>query len=173
MAASLSTVLTKESQKLLEDLLKYSLSAMFQISGSNARVGHRNRLNIFDVIKLASLLQISTSELKKYLQWSKTRSGLEFLENVFQTDVSCYKKEFKADLVFGVDVNETKKPGFDYFPPMPSSFTFKFTPVYGKREEEAVTILKRKTEEKLKVENNLFLAMRAKGSTTVANYDEI
>ena len=150
---------------------------MYLISGSNARVGHRNRLNIFDVVKLASVFRISLADLKAYARWSSTTKGHQFNQHIFNSpsnlDFSGYPSECKADLIFSVDVNETKKAGYEYLPPLPSAYTFKFTPIYGKREEEALTVLKRRTEEKIKVENNLFSSIQSKKSEICANYDEI
>lgn len=180
---------------IFNELLNHTLNSIYQISGTNARVGHRNRLNIFDVVKVAGALRMGAGELKAYLKWSRSESGKEFGENIFggskglsgfkdqgSKDQSGFKGQSSKDhqpstsineLVFSLDVNEVKRPGYDYLPPLPSAFTFKSTPIYGKREEEALAVLKRMTREKLQVENNLFEGIKGKITERVINYDDI
>lgn len=169
--------MTHNIETFFLELLNYCLNFMYQISGSNARVGHRNRLNIFDVVKLAGVLQISPAELKAFLKWSQSPEGRRFNQTIFRGSTrtkECYAvSPCKPELVFSLDVNEAKRPGFDYFPPLPSAFTFKSTPIYGKREEEALTILKRRTQEKLKVESNLYEGIKGKRLERIINYDDI
>lgn len=158
------------------ELLNYTLNSIYQISGSNARVGHRNRLNIFDVIKVAGVLRIGSGELMAYLKWCRSEVGQNFCKKIFRGESVrefTMTKPSKTELVFSLDVNEAKRPGYDYFPPLPSAFTFKSTPIYGKREEDALTVLKRKTREKLEVENNLFEGMKGKNIERIINYDDI
>ena len=116
-----------ENEKMFNELLSHVLNFIFRISSSNAKIGHRNRLNVFDVIKVTRNLNFSHNELREYLKWIKLNS--EFVKEIFPFEFSGYLKNQTLDLSFGIDVNETKKTGFDYFPPTPSSFTFKFTSV--------------------------------------------
>ena len=114
-----------------DDLLNYISSFILHYLSNSARVGHRNRLNIFDVVKVMNALNITPSDLKNYIKWSNCKEATTLLNGLFPSmpfeDIS--SRECKLDLTFGVDVNESKRPGFEYFPPTPSSFTFKFTPV--------------------------------------------
>lgn len=122
------TSLEKDSQKMFHELLRYILNYIFQISTSSARIGHRNRLNVFDVIKLVRSLHISHNELKEYMNWLQREH--EFMSEFFPLKFPAHSLNHQLDLTFGIDVNEIKKPGFDFFPPTPSSFTYKFTSVY-------------------------------------------
>ena len=113
-----------------EELLNYISNIILQYLSNSARVGHRNRLNIFDIVKVMNTLNITPIDLKKYIKWSNSEEAATFLSEIFPKsfkDIS--PKDCKLELTFGVDVNETKRPGFEYFPPTPSAFTFKFTPV--------------------------------------------
>ena len=121
------TRLEMDGQKMFHELLRYILNYIFQISALNARVGQRNRLNVFDVIKLVRLLHISPNELRGYMNWLQRES--EFIKELFPLEFSAYDSNNQLDLSFGTDVNEIKKPGFDFLPPKSSSFTYKFTSV--------------------------------------------
>ena len=112
---------------MINELLSHVLNFIFKISSSNARVGHRNRLNVFDVIKLIRNLNISHYELREYLKWLKMNP--EFIKELFPFEFIDHSTNNELDLSFGIDVNEIKKPGFDFLPPTPSSFTYKFTSV--------------------------------------------
>jgi len=112
---------------MINELLSHVLNFIFKISSSNARVGHRNRLNVFDVIKLVRNLNISHYELREYLKWLKMKP--EIIKELFPVEFIGYTTNHELDLIFGFDVNEIKKPGFDFLPPIPSSFTYKFTSV--------------------------------------------
>lgn len=124
---------SEDSQMPFEGLLKYTINFLFHKLISNSRVGHRNRLNIFDVVKVINSLSISHNELRIYLKWLRQNAeACGLIYSIFPKNQIEYFNNCKMDLTFCVDVNETKKPGFDYFPPIPSSFTFKFTPVTQK-----------------------------------------
>lgn len=112
---------------MVNELVRHVLNFIFQISSSNVKVGHRNRLNVFDVVKLIRNLNISHYELKEYLKWLNLKP--EFLKELFSFELISCSKDHELDLSFGIDVNDIKKPGFDFFPPNPSSFTYKFTSV--------------------------------------------
>lgn len=118
------------SHNIFDELLKYTINFIFQILASNSRVGHRNRINIFDVVKMICSLNISHSELRSYLNWLRLKNdSSDFSHFIFAKKHILASKNCKIDLAFCVDVNEAKKPGFDFLPPTPSSFTFKSTPV--------------------------------------------
>jgi hypothetical protein len=114
-------------QKIINELLRHVLNFIFQISSSNAKVGHRNRLNVFDVIKLIRNLNISHYELREYLKWLKLKP--EFVQKIFPFEFIGFSKNHELNLSFGIEFNEIKKPGFDFLPPGPSAFTYKFTSV--------------------------------------------
>lgn len=116
-----------EGQKIINELVRHVLNLIFQISSSNAKVGHRNRLNIFDVVKLIRNLNISHYELREYLKWLNLKP--EFLKELFPFELISCSKDHELDLSFGIDVNDIKKPGYYFLPPTPSSFTYKFTSV--------------------------------------------
>jgi hypothetical protein len=115
------------NQKIINELLRHVLNFIFQISSSNAKVGHRNRLNVFDVIKLIRNLNISHYELREYLKWLKLKP--EFVQEIFPFEFIGFSKNHELNLSFGIDINEIKKAGFDFFPPTSSAFTYKFTSV--------------------------------------------
>lgn len=113
---------------MINEVLSHILNFIFKISSSNARIGHRNRLNVFDVIKIIRNLNISHYELREYLKWLKMKP--EFIKELFPFEfIGLSTNHHQLDLSFGIDVNEIKKPGFDFLPPTPSSFTYKFTSV--------------------------------------------
>ena len=119
-----------EAQKLFSIILKYTMNHIFSTSSHNARVGHRNRLNIFDIVKLFRIFRITLNELRSYHLWIKSQTRPTLIDEIIpKYHDSKWSKECEMDLSFGIDVNETKRPGFDFLPPLPSTFTFKFTPV--------------------------------------------
>jgi hypothetical protein len=120
---------TTESQKAYFSLVKYVLNSIFHFTSLNARVGHRNRINIFDLIKLIRSLSIGHFELRAYLKWIKNHRTSIFPDDFFLNYDSSSTQNCKFDLTFCSDVINTKRPGFEFFPPLPSSFTYKFTPV--------------------------------------------
>lgn len=120
-------ILNMASQKMINELVIHVLNFIFQISSSNAKVGHRNRLNVFDVVKLIRNLNISHYELREYLKWLNLKP--EFLKELFPFELISCSKDHELELSFGIDVNDIKKPGYDFLPPTPSSFTYKFTSV--------------------------------------------
>lgn len=131
----LHTLLMTQSREGVNELLHYTINFVFKVLSSNSKVGHRNRVNIFDVVKMIRSLNISHKDLKAYINWlslarnDNDNNSDDFLYSIFSKRHLEVSEHCKIDLAFCVDVNETKKPGFDYLPPTPSSFTFKFTPV--------------------------------------------
>lgn len=124
------TTMTNNSNEL-SDILNYISSFILHYLSNSARIGHRSRLNIFDIVKVMNALNIIPFDLKNYIKWSNRREAAIFLEEIFSKSTlkTSSPKDCKLNLSFGIDVNETKRPGYEYFPPIPSSFTFKFTPV--------------------------------------------
>lgn len=119
------------SSNELSDLLNYISSFILNYLSNSARTGHRSRLNIFDIVKVMNVLNITPLDLKCYIKWSNRGESSRFLDEIFPKsgfkDLS--SKDCKLNLSFGIEVNETKRPGYEYLPPTPSSFTFKSTPV--------------------------------------------
>lgn len=118
--------------KSFDNTLNCILHFIFQYLSNSSRVGHRNRLNIFDVIKVINVLKMNPIDLKKYIKWTNSFESKIILREIISKDFDGFLTEYNLDLTFGIDVNEIKRPGFEFLPPTPSSFTFKFSPVITK-----------------------------------------
>lgn len=123
---------TSESgiEGVFECLIKFTIDHVIKTLAFNCRLAHRNRLNIFDIIKAVSAVRMSLLELKLYILWMNScTSDALILKKVINIEKIFNQPTCKSDLKFFIEISDTKKPGFEYFPPTPPSFTYKFTPV--------------------------------------------
>ena len=168
----------RKINELLNESLKFILNSIFKLCAVNVGVGHRNKINIFDFTKLMQSLRVPWRDLFSFLKWTKNKrdKGTDKDNRLMYRSTMPCTSGITCDLSFGIDEGnyDAKRAGFEYFPPLPSSFSYKFTPIFGKRDEDALTVLKRRTDEKLKVENNFFRSSSEEGiNLRIINYDEI
>lgn len=125
-----------DTQNFINNILKIVLAKILQQATANSRVAHRTRINIFDLIKVFQNLNITPVELFQYLKWirgsprQRAQHGLlKQKQQQIQKDTEMeYSQACQVKLSFGTGL-DPKRPGTDFFPPLPSSFTYSFTPV--------------------------------------------
>ena len=127
----------------MEKITFLILFKILQRAGNHARIAHRAKINVFDVLRALLSVNYSPKELKLFLAWCKFQgqrkqiSAPAFAQFNQEREL---KLEFSPIPALPVEVHRkvsvsatpaslSNISGCQYYPPIPPAFTYKFTPV--------------------------------------------
>ncbi len=129
---------------LLEKVIFLVIFKLLQTAGNHARIAHRAKINVFDVLRALLSFNHSPQELKAFLAWCKfqgQKRGVKAANSLISFNEFTQERQLKLDFCPVPSAPAGKGPqsanasslanisGCQFYPPIPPSFTFKFTPV--------------------------------------------
>jgi hypothetical protein len=146
----LDTKIEPVERKVSIFMEKITFLILFQVlqrAASHARIAHRAKINVFDVLRALLSVHYSPRELKLFLAWCRIQDRKN---SVIMVQAPGHQHKFSQERELKLEfcpipalphdlhrrVTSTTTPtslsnisGCQFYPPIPPAFTFKFTPV--------------------------------------------
>lgn len=132
----------------LEKIVFLTIYSILQRAGNHARIAHRAKINVFDVLRALLSMNFSPRELKVFLAWcrfqSQRRQQALSSQKLQQPQPDKFNQECEVKLEFApippapltkigpvapAPSTLANIAGCQFYPPIPPAFTYKYTPV--------------------------------------------